>query len=139
MFDQNLIFPPMGVMALLTFISLTLIPIRRFRAAFAGQVTAEDFKLGESARVPGHVALPNRNYMNLTELPVLFYVLGLMLYVTHGLTQPMLALAWVYVALRAIHSLVHLTYNNVFHRLTAFATSNLILGIMWVLFFVNLK
>ncbi|HSZ12025.1 MAG TPA: MAPEG family protein [Rhizomicrobium sp.] len=139
MFDQNLIFQPMGVLAFLTFISLTLIPIRRFRAAFAGQVTAEDFKLGESARVPAHVSLPNRNYMNLTELPVLFYVLGLMLYVSHSLNQTMLTMAWVYVGLRALHSLIHLTYNNVFHRLSAFAISNFVLGSMWVLFFVNLK
>src|SRR6185437_9857522 len=73
----------MGALALLTFTVLLFIPIRRFRAAFAGHIGPEDFKYGESDRVPGSVALPNRNYMNLTELPVLFYAVCLMFYVTN--------------------------------------------------------
>ena len=39
--------------------------------------------------------------------------------------------------LRAIHSLIHVTYNNVMHRLAAFALSNLVLAVFWVLFFVR--
>ena len=80
---QHLIFLPMGALALLTFLVLILIPFRRFRAGFAGQVTAADFRFGESARVPGEVSIPNRNYMNLLEMPMLFYVICLMLYVSH--------------------------------------------------------
>lgn len=133
---QEMIFAPLGAMALLTFVVLGLIPLRRFRAAAAGQVTAEDFKLGESARVPGAVALPNRNYMNLLELPTLFYVAGLMYYVAGRLDHAALAVAWIYVALRAVHSLIHVTYNNVTHRLIAFALSNIVLMAFWVLFFV---
>ena len=133
---QDLIFAPMAAMALLTFIVLGFVPARRFRAAFARQVTAEDFRFGESPAVPGHVSIPNRNYMNLLELPVLFYVAGLMYYVAGRLDQAALVTAWLYVALRAAHSVIHLTYNNVFHRLTAFALSNLVLLVFWVLFFV---
>jgi hypothetical protein len=44
--------------------------------------------------------------------------------------------AWVYVALRVIHSLIHITYNNVLHRLSAYALSNFVLMAFWVLFFV---
>ena len=133
---QDLIFAPMGAMALLTFIVLGFIPSRRFRAVFARQVSADDFKLGESAAVPAHVALANRNYMNLLELPVLFYIACLMYYVAGRLDQAALTVAWVYVALRAVHSMIHVTYNNVIHRLTAFAISNFVLMAFWVLFFV---
>ena len=133
---QDLIFAPMGALALLTFIVLGFIPSRRFRAVFARQVSADDFKLGESAAVPAHVALANRNYMNLLELPVLFYVVCLMYFVAGRLDQTALTVAWVYVALRAVHSLIHVTYNNVIHRLTAFAVSNFVLIAFWVLFFV---
>ena len=133
---QELIFAPMGALALLTFIVLGFIPARRFRAASAGQVKAEDFRFGESQAVPGHVSIPNRNYMNLLELPMLFYVAGLMYYVAGRLDQAALVVAWVYVGLRAVHSLVHLTYNNVFHRLTAFALSNLVLMAFWLMFFI---
>ena len=133
---QDLIFAPMGAMALLTFIVLGFIPSRRFRAVFARQVSADDFKLGESPRVPPHVALANRNYMNLLELPVLFYIACLMYYVAGRLDQAALTVAWVYVALRAVHSIIHVSYNNVVHRLIAFAVSNFVLAAFWVLFFV---
>jgi hypothetical protein len=133
---QELIFAPMGALVVLTFVVLTLVPVRRFRAAFAGKVRAQDFKYGESARVPGDVSIPNRNYMNLLELPLLFYVLCLAQYVTAQVGMVTLVLAWVYVALRALHSLIHLTWNNVMHRLVVFAASNVVLGTMWVLFLV---
>jgi hypothetical protein len=133
---QELIFAPLGAMALLTFIVLGFIPARRFRAVFAGRVDRDDFKFGESAAVPGDVAIPNRNYMNLLELPMLFYVGGLMYYVAGRLDQTALVVAWAYVALRAIHSVIHLTYNDVIHRLTVFALSNFVLMAFWLLFFV---
>ncbi|MEW5687641.1 MAG: MAPEG family protein [Pseudomonadota bacterium] len=133
---QELIFGPMGAMALLTFIVLGFIPARRFRAAFAGRVRPEDFKFGESPAVPGDVTIPNRNYMNLLELPMLFYVAGLMYYVAGRVDPTALAVAWTYVGLRAVHSAIHLTYNNVIHRLVAFALSNAVLAAFWVLFFV---
>src|SRR5438067_473464 len=64
---------PVGALAMLTFVVLMLVPFRRFRAAFARQVRAGDFRYGESPNVPGEVAIPNRNYMNLLESPNLFY------------------------------------------------------------------
>jgi len=136
--SHDLILLPMGVLALLTFLVMLFVPVRRFRAAFAGQVGAGDFRYGESPRVPGEVSIPNRNYMNLLELPILFYVVCVLNYITSptvsGLT---LALAWIYVALRVAHSLIHLTYNNVMHRLAAFAASNFVLMAMWIVFFAN--
>ncbi len=132
------IFAPMGALIALTFVVLILIPIKRFRAGFAGETTGEDYRFGESARVPGHVSIPNRNYMNLLELPMLFYVLCLSLYVTQSVTALEVGLAWVYVALRAMHSAVHLTLNHIFTRLTIFAISNVVLGVAWTFFFVSL-
>jgi hypothetical protein len=125
----------MGALAALTFLVLVLIPVRRFQAAFRGQVKRDDFKFGESANVPGGVSIPNRNYMNLLELPLLFYVLCLMMYVSDRVTPLALNLAWAYVALRAAHSVVHLTFNHVFARLVAFAASNVVLTVMWLQFF----
>jgi hypothetical protein len=133
---QDLIFAPMGALALLTFIVLSLIPLRRFRAAFKGHVTVEDFRFGESAAVPGEVSIPNRNYMNLLEFPMLFYVVGLMYFVSGRVTATVMAVAWAFVVLRAAHSLVHVTYNNVMHRLVLFALSNFVLIGLWVMFFV---
>lgn len=134
--SQELVFFPLGAMALLTFLVLGFIPARRFRAVFAGRATADDFKYGESAAVPGDVSIPNRNYMNLLELPILFYVGGLMYFVAGRLDEAALIIAWIYVATRAIHSAIHLTYNKVLHRVAAFAISNFVLLAFWILFFV---
>lgn len=136
--NQAAIFQPVCALALLTFLVLLQIPLRRFRAGFAKRVNYGDFRYGESQSVPGDVSLPNRNYMNLLEIPVLFYVLCLALHATAHVTQATLWLAWAYVALRAVHSVVHLSYNDVRHRGLAFAASNVVLAVMWVRFFLVL-
>ena len=136
--NPDAILWPMGALVALTFLVLLLIPYRRFKAAFARRVTAADFRYGESLNVPGDVSIPNRNYMNLLEVPVLFYVACLALYVTHRVDGVAIFLAWSYVAVRAAHSLVHLTYNNVFHRLSLFALSNVVLLILWIRFFIRM-
>ncbi len=134
---QNEIFFPMGALAFWTFIILILVPLRRVRASKAGKVKPGDFRFGESATVPGEVAIPNRNYMNLLELPMLFYVVCLMFYVAAQVDMPALELAWGFVALRLAHSAIHLTYNHVGHRAIIFAAGNFVLVAMWVLFFMR--
>jgi len=122
---------PMVALATLTFAVLVLIPVRRFRAGRAGQVSFDDFRYGESVRVPPDVAIPNRNMMNLLELPLLFYVACLTYFVTDRVGDSALALAWTYVGLRIAHSAIHLTYNRVRHRLAVFAASNVVLVMFW--------
>src|SRR5438128_325290 len=130
--SQEAILTPMTAQVALTFLVLLQIPLRRFRAAFAGKVHADDFKFGESGNVPNDVSIPNRNLMNLLEMPILFYVACLTLYVTRMGDSTALVLAWLYVGLRAAHSIVHLSYNKVTHRLAVFAMSNGVLALLWV-------
>ena len=127
---------PMAALATLTLLVTLLVGITRFRAGGRRLITVDDLKFGESARVPGHVSIPNRNLMNLLELPVLFYVACLTLYVTKTADQAALWIAWSYVALRLIHSAIHLTYNNVYHRLSVYAVSNAVLVTLWIVLVV---
>jgi hypothetical protein len=129
---QASIFYPLLALVALTFGVLLIIPYKRFQAGFAGKVTAEDFKLGESSRVPPDVSIPNRNLMNLLEMPVLFYVACVTFYVTKSADAAAVSLAWLYFALRVAHSAVHLTYNRVRHRLIAYAASNVVLAMLWI-------
>ncbi|MGH8461803.1 MAG: MAPEG family protein [Stenotrophobium sp.] len=124
---------PVFALALWTGLVLLLMPIARIRAVRRREIVPDDFKYGESASVPPYVRIPNRNYMNLLELPVLFYVGCLLIYVTGGATLLMVSIAWAYVGLRVVHSAIHLTYNHVIHRLGAFALSNGVLVVLWVL------
>jgi hypothetical protein len=126
------IFLPVAALVALTLVVALLLVRARFRAASRGQVKAGDFRYGESERVPPEARLPGRNLSNLFEFPVLFYVACVILYVVGAVDAAGLALAWAYVACRALHSLIHLTYNNVFHRLAAFAAGNLVLLAIWI-------
>lgn len=130
--NQVVIFYPAAALALLTLTVLLLIPYRRFKAASQKRVKPNDFKYGESANVPPEVSIPNRNMMNLLELPMLFYVACLIQFVTHTVDAMALNLAWIYVALRIGHSCVHLTYNKVLHRLSFFALSSFVLTLIWI-------
>ncbi len=129
---ERQILYPMLALAGLTFVVLILTGRARFKAGFARRVKASDFRYGESANVPPDVSIPNRNLMNLLEMPMLFYIVCLALYVTRTVDAPALYLAWGYCALRLGHSAIHLTYNNVYHRLSVFAASNALLAILWV-------
>jgi len=131
------IFQPLTVLALWTGAVLLLTGIRRTRAVQARRVSVRDFQVGEGAAVPPDVSVTNRNFMNLLEMPVLFYVVSLGFYVAHALDGAVLALAWGYVALRLIHSAIHLTFNRVSARFAVFAASNVVLLVMWIRFLMR--
>jgi hypothetical protein len=122
------IFVPALILMLWTLLVLVQVPIRRFAAYFNGKrVVASDFKYGESSNVPEDVSLPNRIFMNLVQVPVLFYALVLITFVTNEVNHVTVGLAWLYVALRFVHSMVYFTYNHVVHRFAVFASSNLVI------------
>lgn len=126
------IFAPVIALVLLTLGVLVYTGYKRFSAGFAGRVRAGDFRYGETAAVPPDVAVANRNFMNLLEAPVLFYTFCISAYVTHRVTLWVLALAWLYVALRFVHTFIHLTYNKILHRFSSYAASNLVLLVLWL-------
>ncbi|HEY0105069.1 MAG TPA: MAPEG family protein [Rhizomicrobium sp.] len=123
------IFAPMGVLAGITFFVLLFVPASRFVAQ--GQAVPQDSATGD---IPG--GLGNPNFADLLEMPVLFYVVCLMAAIAGRVDDAMLWLAWIYVALRVLHSAVHLTYDNPTHRTALFALSNFAVLAMWVFFFI---
>ena len=78
------------------------------------------------------------NFRNLFEVPVLFYVVCCALAITALVTPLQLWLAWAYVALRVVQSLIHVTYNRVTHRFVDYALSTLCVFAMWGAFAVSL-
>jgi len=71
------------------------------------------------------------NFRNLFELPVLFY-LALVVAAVAGLaTDATLALAWLFVLLRVVHSAIHCTYNKVMHRFQAYLAGGVVLWVLW--------
>lgn len=85
---------PVFVLTFWTVCVLLLIPIFRIRAGLRREIKPDDFKYGESASVPPRVSLPNRNYMNLLELLILFYLVCLILQFTGITSGDMVSVAW---------------------------------------------
>jgi hypothetical protein len=72
------------------------------------------------------------NFRNLFELPVLFY-LALAAAAHAGLADAVvLTLAWLFVALRTLHSLIQCTYNKVMHRFFVYLAGALALWTLWI-------
>jgi hypothetical protein len=80
-----------------------------------------DGVVDEKAQWPAH------NYIHLMEQPTLFYAVALTLAIAGWGAGWNATLAWAYVVLRIVHSLIQATYNKVSIRFTVFALSTLCL------------
>ena len=75
---------------------------------------------------------PADNFRNLFEVPVLFYALVAVALALGQVPGWLVLGSWAFVATRIAHSVIHCTYNRVFHRLGAFMAGFLIVVAMWV-------
>ena len=85
-------------------------------------------------KIPGYIQWKADNYNHLLEQPVQFYALTLTLALIHTHLQTKsdllsidTKLAWGYVLLRILHSLVQCTTNTILVRFSIFASSSLVL------------
>lgn len=78
------------------------------------------------------------NFRNLFELPVLFYVALVVADRLERVDGVSVTLAWLFVALRVAHSVVHVTYNRVMHRFTAYLAGGVALWLLWVYIAIGL-
>ena len=83
----------------------------------------------ELARLsPPQVSNPSDNLKNLFELPTVFYVVVLYIYVTNQVDGAYLWAAWGFFLFRALHSAVHCTFNFIPLRFALYVTSA---GALW--------
>lgn len=81
---------------------------------------------------------PADNFRNLFELPVLFYFALAVCAITGLHDTATLALAWAFVAARALHSAIQCSYNKVMHRFRAYLLGAAILLALWVRLAIHL-
>ncbi len=120
----------MFAMVLLTFGVAFRLLFLRIKAVKSGQLRISQFRLN-TGEMPSEMQQAARNYSNLFEAPLLFYVAGTIAIAMDVESTAILVFAWLFVAVRLVHSLIHLTYNNVIHRLWAFSVGNICILIIW--------
>ncbi|MEG3124690.1 MAPEG family protein [Sphingomonas sp. GB1N7] len=77
--------------------------------------------------VPDQAQWPAHNYMHLMEQPTLFYAVALVIAFTGTGNGFNATLAWAYVGLRIVHSIVQATFNKISTRFALFLLSSLVL------------
>jgi hypothetical protein len=81
----------------------------------------------QMATLPPRVRWKADNYNHLMEQPTLFYAVALALAILGDASTASLALAWGYVALRVVHSLVQVLVNVILVRFALFFVSSIAL------------
>jgi hypothetical protein len=125
---------PFLSMMLLTLAVWVLMYIHRLSFLKRQGLDAQEFVTPE--KITGLVSdaanATSNNFKNLFELPVLFYALCIYLEMTQQVDGLYVGLAYGFVGLRVLHSIIHCSYNLVMHRFTCYLLSSLVLWAMLV-------
>jgi hypothetical protein len=130
MSELSLVYP-MLALVLLTFVVLIVLFRSRVRMVREGLAPVSYFKVFQGSPEPEFAAKPARNFTNLFEAPTLFYAACLTAMVAGVSGVAVVALAWGYVAMRYLHTWIHLGSNRVRHRMRAYFASWLFLVVLW--------
>ena len=127
---------PLFVEVILSFVLLFWLGPLRSRDLKSGIVRPEDVALREPKWSKGTLQVAY-SFSNQFELPVLFYVLTILEYVTHSAGLAFVVLAWVFVVFRLLHAYVHVTSNIMRLRGAMYGVAALALAVAWVIYIVE--
>jgi len=132
---KELILLPIILLVLLTIIVWFRMLVLRVTAMKTVRIHPEKMKSQKAKELmPEAVNIASENFANLFEVPVVFYLLSLLVFVTDSVSGFYLITAISYVSLRYAHSFIALTYNRVMHRFSVYVLSCLVLWVMWGVF-----
>ena len=126
--DQIALLTPVFVLILWTFTIFLIMAYGRVRFTKNPQDAAHTKDL--RGLLPDWVERTSDNYNHLFEQPVAFYAITISIALISNFEPFMIQLAWAFVILRIIHSLVQLTFNLVLLRFCLFATGWLTIAFM---------
>ena len=125
---------PVVALAAWTMVMWVWMYATRIPALTAAQVDPDDLvrKPGQTldTLLPPQVQWKAHNYNHLHEAPTVFYAIALVLALTGNGGNHGALVAWAYVGLRVLHSLVQVTVNKVPLRFAIFALSSLCLIVL---------
>ena len=125
---QTALLTPVFTLILWTFAITAIMAYGRVRFTKDPQDAAHTRDL--KGMMPAWVERTADNYNHLFEQPVAFYVVTLSIALMNNIEPLMVQLAWGFVFVRIIHSLVQLTINIVLLRFAIFAIGWLIIAFM---------
>jgi hypothetical protein len=124
---------PVLVQVALTFALMLGMARLRVGSIRRGDVKIKDIALRQPGWPVQTTQVANA-YHNQLELPLLFYVLTILAYLTKLTDLLFVVMAWLFVVSRLAHAYVFVTSNNVPQRFRTFAAGVFILIAMWLIF-----
>ena len=133
------ILAPLLVMAAITFVLMFGMVITRRRAVMDKQVDPKDLLVrGGKNPWPAKPAQFSDAYSNSLELPLLFYAVVILAFITRQADFIFVLLAWLFVFCRTAQAYIHTTSNARKYRSYAFRAGALTLVVMWAWFAIRL-
>lgn len=126
------ILSPVIALVLWSFVMWAWLYATRIPAITKNKITFDPQKMPEefNAQIPASVRWKADNYNHLMEQPTLFYAVALTLALIGAGAGWNATLAWVYVGLRVVHSLVQALVNAVMVRFAIFMLSSVVLLVL---------
>jgi hypothetical protein len=124
---------PLFVEVTLTFVLLVWMAYLRTSAINKGVVRPGDIALREPGWPSPATQIANA-FHNQLEVPVLFYVLTILAWITRHADYLFVVMAWIFVLLRLGQAFVHTTSNDVRVRGAIFGVGAMVLMLMWLIF-----
>ena len=125
------ILTPVLVLIAWTFVVWAWMYATRIPAVKAAKIDPQNAQHPEALNIlPSHVRRVADNFNHLHEQPTVFYALAFYTHLAGIVDDLNVSLAWSYVALRVVHSLIQCTVNVVTLRWAVFSLSTIVL-IVW--------
>lgn len=133
--DPQALITPMLALLVLTSVVWLLMGLFRNMAVLRNLVSPREYvAYPATSAAPEWIERPARTFNNLMQVPNLFYLLCVLMMVTHRADRAQLLLCWTYVAFRAAHALVYVGWNILHYRFGLWVASCIVLVTMWTRF-----
>jgi len=123
---------PMGLLAIFTLLYSSVLITGRNRAMKSGAIKPSYFKQYDNDTPPDYMQKATRHWSNLYEVPVLFYAVCAAILALRLDDMVFTWMGYSFLIFRLLHSFIHTTYNNVYHRLLIFACGLVVVLAMWI-------
>lgn len=136
--SPHAILYPSAVMALLTLGLLLAMGLRRFIAIQQRKVSIKYYTVYAEGAEPNAMRKHSRHVQNHFEVPPLFHLAVWGTYALGAVTPAAVYAAWFFVATRCVHSVIHLTSNNVSQRFFVFGLGVFTVTWLWASLLLSL-
>ena len=134
--DKLILYPIFPLLALTAFVMFRTF-FMRVAAIKSGAISHKFYRLFEGGTEPAKQRANTRHLNNMLQVPPLFYITCMLIYVTGINSIALIAFAWLFVVTRFLHSYVHLGANRLKYRYKIFWVSVCVLILMWVISFIG--